>query len=99
MRLPDACRASVLTKKVLDVCGILGHSLEKEVGNGTHAREIPPRSVNNHSFGLTDFEPLLNSHQAAQLLDINRKTLQKLARRGEIHGSHVGKCGVSARPT
>jgi excisionase family DNA binding protein len=29
--------------------------------------------------------------QAAQLLDIHHKTLQKLARRGEIHGSHVGK--------
>ena len=40
---------------------------------------------------LPDFEPLLNSHQAAQLLDIHHKTLQKLARRGEIHGSHVGK--------
>jgi excisionase family DNA binding protein len=53
--------------------------------------KFPPRSVDNHSFGLTAFEPLLNSHQAAPLLDINRKTLQKLARRGEIHGSHVGK--------
>jgi excisionase family DNA binding protein len=51
--------------------------------------KFPPRSVDNHSFGLTD--PLLNSHQAAQLLDINRKTQQKRARRGEIHGSHVGK--------
>lgn len=30
-------------------------------------------------------------YQAAQLLDIHHKTLQKLARRGEIHGSHVGK--------
>jgi hypothetical protein len=28
MRLPDACRASVLTKKVLDACG-LGHSRGK----------------------------------------------------------------------
>ena len=53
--------------------------------------KFPPRSVDNHSFALTDFEPLLNSDQAAQLLDINRKTLQKLARRGETHGSHVGK--------
>ncbi len=53
--------------------------------------KLPPRSVDNHSFGLNDFEPLLNSHQAAQLLDIHHKTLQKLARRGEIHGSHVGK--------
>jgi hypothetical protein len=44
--------------------------------------KFPPRSVDNHSFGIPDFEPLLNSHH---------KTLQKLARRGEIHGSHVGK--------
>jgi citrate-Mg2+:H+ or citrate-Ca2+:H+ symporter, CitMHS family len=53
--------------------------------------KFPPRSVDNHSFGIPDFEPLLNSHQAAKLLDIHHKTLQKLARRGEIHGSHVGK--------
>jgi excisionase family DNA binding protein len=53
--------------------------------------KFPPRSVDNYSFGIPDFEPLLNSHQAAQLLDIHHKTLQKLARRGEIHGSHVGK--------
>lgn len=58
-----------------------------------------PRSVGNHSFGLTDFEPLLSSNQTAQLLDLNRKTLQKLARRGEIHGSHVGRCGVFVHPT
>lgn len=50
-----------------------------------------PRSVCNYSFVLTDFELLLNSHQAAQLLDFNRKTLQKLTRRGEIPCSHVGK--------
>jgi excisionase family DNA binding protein len=53
--------------------------------------KLPPRSVDNHSFGIPDFGPLLNSHQAAQLLDIHHTTLQKLARRGEIRGSHVGK--------
>jgi hypothetical protein len=42
--------------------------------------KFPPRSVDNHSFALTDFEPLLNSDQAAQLLDINRKTLQKVGK-------------------
>ena len=68
-----------------------GTLVEKEVANGTGGRKIPPRSVDNLSFGIPDFEPLLNSHQAAQLLDIHHKTLQKLARRGEIHGSHVGK--------
>jgi excisionase family DNA binding protein len=53
--------------------------------------KFPPRSVGNDSFGIPEVEPLLNSHQAAQLLDIHHKTLQKLARREEIHGSHVGK--------
>jgi len=61
------------------------------LANRTGGRKISPRSVDNHSFGIPDFEFLLNSHQAAQLLDIHHKTLQKLARRGEIHGSHVGK--------
>ena len=53
--------------------------------------KLPSRSLGDHPFGVSDFEPLLNSHQAAQLLHIHHKTLQKLARRGEIHGSHVGK--------
>jgi hypothetical protein len=59
----------------------------RSLTNGTGVAKFTPRSVDNHSFGIPDFEPLLNSHQAAQLLDIHRKTLQKLARRGEIHGS------------
>src|SRR5207237_2342169 len=53
--------------------------------------KFPPRSDDNHSFGIPDFEPLLNSYQAAQLLDIHHKTLQKLARVGEIHDSDVRK--------
>ena len=67
-----------------------GTLVEKEVANGTGGRKISP-SLGQSFFGIPDFEPLLNSHQAAQLLDIHHKTLQKLARRGEIHGSHVGK--------
>jgi len=42
-------------------------------------------------FDSTEFEPLLNSEQAASLLQIHHKTLQKLARRGEIRGTHIGK--------
>ena len=53
--------------------------------------KFPPRSLSHPSFGIVEFEPLLNSHQAAELLHIHHKTLQKLARSGEIHGSHVGK--------
>jgi len=52
---------------------------------------LSPRAEDDTLFGITEFEPLLNSHQAARLLSIHHKTLQKLARRGDIHGSHVGK--------
>lgn len=37
------------------------------------------------------FEPLLDSSQAAALLQIHPKTLQRLARRGEVTGVRVGK--------
>ena len=39
----------------------------------------------------TDFEPLLNSHEAARLLCIHPKTLQQMARRGKIPAIRVGK--------
>jgi excisionase family DNA binding protein len=65
---------------------------------------FPRKRATNHSkidapmvesgdrfFTVTEFEPLLDSDQAAGLLRIHPKTLQKMARRGEIHGSHVGK--------
>ncbi len=58
------------------------------------ARAVPSlskRAESFRSFGITEFEPLLDSEQAASLLRIHRKTLQKMARRGEIHGTHVGK--------
>jgi excisionase family DNA binding protein len=37
------------------------------------------------------FEPLLDSDGAAQLLKIHPKTLQRMARRGEITGVQIGK--------
>lgn len=42
-------------------------------------------------FPVVEFEPLLDSVEAAALLRIHPKTLQKMARRGEILGRHVGK--------
>ena len=42
-------------------------------------------------FPVTEFEPLLDSVEAAALLRIHPKTLQKMARRGQIFGRHVGK--------
>jgi excisionase family DNA binding protein len=61
---------------------------------GDMARAFPPVSSKleaNARFSVPEFEPLLNSEQAAELLQVHHKTLQKLARRGEIHGTHVGK--------
>ncbi|WP_035355112.1 helix-turn-helix domain-containing protein [Edaphobacter aggregans] len=59
------------------------------------AYSFPPRSVqvtNQARFNAAEFEPLLDSNEAAALLRIHPKTLQKLARAGAIKGSHAGKC-------
>jgi len=37
------------------------------------------------------FEPILDSQEAAALLNIHPKTLQKLARKGRIPGFRIGK--------
>jgi excisionase family DNA binding protein len=37
------------------------------------------------------FEPLLDSIEAAELLKIHPKTLQKMARKGEISAIQIGK--------
>ncbi len=58
------------------------------------ARSLPrftPRPVDRAPFSISEFEPLLDSSQAAALLRIHPKTLQKMARRGDIHGTHIGK--------
>ncbi len=40
---------------------------------------------------VVHFEPLLNSSEAAALLKIHPKTLQRMARHGEIVGIQIGK--------
>jgi len=49
---------------------------------------IPPRSTSDHELS---FEPLLDSDEASALLKIHPKTLQRMARRGEIEGIRIGK--------
>jgi excisionase family DNA binding protein len=49
---------------------------------------IPPRSTSSYE---ASFEPLLDSDEAAALLKIHPKTLQRMARRGEIAGIQIGK--------
>jgi excisionase family DNA binding protein len=41
---------------------------------------------------LTEFEPLLDSIEAAALLRIHPNTLKKMARRGEIEARRIGRC-------
>jgi excisionase family DNA binding protein len=40
------------------------------------------------------FEPLLDSDEAAQLLKIHPRTLQRMARRGAIPGVQIGRLGA-----
>lgn len=42
-------------------------------------------------YNFSEFEPLLDSLGAARLLRIHRKTLKKMASRGEIRATHIGK--------
>ena len=43
-------------------------------------------------------ERLLDSDEAAKIMNVHPKTLQKLARKGIVRGVHVGSCGVSEPP-
>lgn len=58
--------------------------------NGNHghleARQALPSAVQDEGF-----EPLLDSEEAAALLKIHPKTLQKLARSGEVAAIQIGK--------
>lgn len=58
--------------------------------NGNHghfeARQTLPSAVQDEGF-----EPLLDSEEAAALLKIHPKTLQKLARSGAVAAIQIGK--------
>ncbi|MCU1226176.1 MAG: helix-turn-helix protein, partial [Edaphobacter sp.] len=41
--------------------------------------------------GPEEFEPLLDSHQAAALMRVHPETVKRRARRGEIPGIKLGK--------
>lgn len=49
----------------------------------------PPTSVGAN--GRIEREPLLDSNQAAAILKVHPRTLQRLVHRGEIAAVHVGK--------
>jgi excisionase family DNA binding protein len=64
-------------------------------GNGESTARSPEVPLGTHSNftirGQPSFEPILDSEEAATLLKIHPKTLQKLARNGKIPGFRIGK--------
>ncbi len=71
----------------LTVCGV-----PEKTQPATAAETEPPRTrLQAFSTGAFATEPLLDSDQAAAIMRIHPKTLQKLARSGEIRALQIGK--------
>jgi excisionase family DNA binding protein len=61
-------------------------------GHETETRLPPPSNSEAVGFGATvALEPVVDSEEAARFLNINPKTLQKMARSGEVPGYRIGK--------
>ncbi|HWY69431.1 MAG TPA: helix-turn-helix domain-containing protein [Terriglobales bacterium] len=58
--------------------------------NGNHG-QVEARQTLSSAVQDDAFEPLLDSEEAAALLKIHPKTLQKLARSGEVAAIQIGK--------
>lgn len=52
-------------------------------------------SVHTREIAIGRFEPLIGTTEAAKLLDIHPKTLQRMARAHVIPGHQIGSNGVS----
>jgi excisionase family DNA binding protein len=63
-------------------------------GSGHYSPEPAPRIEADSNFPIQlqpTFEPVLDSEEAAALLNIHPKTLQRLARDGKVPGVRIGK--------
>lgn len=52
---------------------------------------IKKPSTSTNGYVPSGIEPLLDTEEAAALLQIHPKTLQRMARRGEVRGYQLGK--------
>ena len=67
-------------------------SLYPPLGHGTEAGLPPAPKPGGLSFEATAMlEPVVDSEEAARFLNINPKTLQKMARNGAVPGYRIGK--------
>lgn len=68
---------------------------QRRNGNGSAnlpgAKLHPDAGAGSVIHARSTFEPVLDSEEAAALLHIHPKTLQRLARNGEIPGFRIGK--------
>jgi excisionase family DNA binding protein len=69
----------------------LGTPLRLQQYSATDVIQNGRASIRPVSNSNTDFEPLMDSDEAAALLKIHPKTLQRMARRGQVVGIQIGK--------
>jgi excisionase family DNA binding protein len=59
---------------------------------GRHRVSVATKTSTSDASGKSAFEPLLDAREAANLLGgLHVKTVQRMARRGELPGYHIGK--------
>src|SRR6185312_8038888 len=58
---------------------------------GGYMSDLQRKPVTSADASSFEFEPLLDSEEAAALLKIHPKTLQRLARQGEVTAIQIGK--------
>jgi excisionase family DNA binding protein len=66
----------------------MNSSTTVNIGKHSHT---DPHPAPLPGIGSSGFEPLLDSEEAAALLKIHPKTLQKLARTGKVDAIQIGK--------
>ena len=79
--------AALPGKDRLTVLGVLEKTQSAAAADAEHSRSRLQAFPTN-AFAA---EPLLDSNQAAAILKIHPKSLQRMARRGEIRGLQIGK--------
>jgi excisionase family DNA binding protein len=52
--------------------------------------DVPKKPPQRADYGPREIEPLISTEQAAAMLSVHPKTIQRMARRGEIKGLQIG---------
>lgn len=52
--------------------------------------DIPKKPPQRADYNHHEMEPLISTEQAAAMLSVHPKTIQRMARRGEIKGLQIG---------